>query len=100
MDDDDDDDVEDNFECPSLGSNTFLVIYFQTIVINLPSSIKGYSLLRAYRTAVTWLFYRWVIWQAEIEMIHCVYGPAGTVLYKMWSLCLKISQHIQQHSTV
>ena len=47
MDDDgDDDDVQDNFECPSLGSNTFLVIYFQTIVINLPSSMKSHNVLR------------------------------------------------------
>jgi hypothetical protein len=47
---DDDDNVEDNFECPSLGPNTFLVIYFQTLVINLPSSIKRHKVLRAYTT--------------------------------------------------
>ena len=37
MDDDDNDDVdvEGNFECPPLGPSTFLVIYFQTFVINL-----------------------------------------------------------------
>ena len=38
MDDDDDGDdvdVEDNFECPSLGHYTFLVKYFQSLVINL-----------------------------------------------------------------
>ena len=49
----DDDDDEDNFERSSLSPSTFLEIYFQTIVINLPSSIKGHSLLRTHRTAVT-----------------------------------------------
>ena len=33
--DDDDDDDDDNFKCPPLGPSTFLVIYFQTLVINL-----------------------------------------------------------------
>ena len=39
-DDDNDDNVQDNFECPSLGHCTFQVIYFQILVINLHPSIK------------------------------------------------------------
>jgi hypothetical protein len=51
--DDDDDDVEDNFQCPSLSHCIFLVIYFQILLINLPSAIKRHNVLRTYKTTAT-----------------------------------------------
>jgi hypothetical protein len=48
-DDDDDDDDGDNSEYPSLGPNTFLLIYFQTLKIYLHLS-KRHTVLRTYRT--------------------------------------------------